>query len=207
MTKKFLVIPFILLVGLSGCGGWSKKANRTQSRRRTATKVVKPQQDDEMKLGFFDENIEDMESFVLDQESGTKDMALAHNELSEVNFSLDEPKQEPGLETQVVYFDFDSTDMRNDQKNSVNNVISKIKQWEKQGYKVVCKGHSCKWHGTRAYNLALSQQRAQCMADLCKISKNAMKVFGVGNEEPVSFENTMQGQAPNRRVEIYPISA
>ena len=214
MKKNILLVVVVLLIGLSGCFG-GKKAKKVQHRReKSAQDVAMPLSgnNEEIKIGFFDENMggfEDIEAYVLDEESPEgKDLMLAHNdELAEISFSLEEPKQQHELATKVVYFDYDSAEVQDDQKSAVDMISKKVVQWEKQGYKVVFKGHSCKWHGTRAYNIALSGQRAQCMADLCNVPKDNIKVFGVGSEEPVIFENTKEGQSPNRRVEVYAIAA
>jgi outer membrane protein OmpA-like peptidoglycan-associated protein len=209
--KKYMFLPIgMLIIALSGCVG-SKRQKSLQSRKeKTVQGIAMPLSSDNqgLKVGFFDENIasiDDLESYILDEKSCGN--YLAQDELEEVNFTLQEAKQHPELATNVVYFDYDSTHMRADQKDVARNVSKKVDQWVKQGYKVVFKGHSCKWHGTRSYNLALSGKRAQYMADLCKVPKDNIKVFGVGNEEPMTFENTKEGQSENRRVEIYPIAA
>jgi outer membrane protein OmpA-like peptidoglycan-associated protein len=68
-------------------------------------------------------------------------------------------------------------------------------------------GHACLWHGTGAYNLSLSGERAQWLADACNIAHDKVKIFGVGNEEPIVRNNTKDEQAINRRVEVYAIAA
>lgn len=208
MNKKALGLLFICIIGLSGC-----KKQKPAPKKGDSKQVNMPFSDStkNAKVSFFDADVnefEDNESFVLDEESGNKDIMVAQNSSNETELAWGHPAVQQG-QTQVVYFDYDSTQPRADQKGKLATVKNKVKEWTQQGYNVVCKGHACKWHGTRSYNVALSNQRAKWMADICKecqIPANSIKFFGVGNEEPVSNETTFESQAVNRRVEIYPVA-
>ena len=60
--------------------------------------------------------------------------------------------------------------------------------------------------GTAAVNEKLSLQRAQSVADyltVCGINVNRMTVEGKSFNEPVASNDTAEGRAQNRRVEVY----
>lgn len=200
MQKKLVCSALVLaLAGLSGC---KRNQKLTQYTKTSDQQVTMPFKGDNKntKVSFFNEdaqNFDDIDTFALDEDSlNTDGKTLAFNDT-------------PGLETETktVLFDYDSASPRKDQVSALNAVQESINDWVAKGYKVVFKGHSCRWHGTRAYNIALSQQRAQSLADMCNVAKENLSVFGVGNEEPIAFDNSKDGQAPNRRVDVYPLTA
>ena len=57
--------------------------------------------------------------------------------------------------------------------------------------------------------MILSNDRARSLADTLQVPDDKRTVLGLGYEEPVVIQDvkTKEGQAPNRRVEIYPIAA
>jgi len=201
-----IFLPILLI--LSGCGG--KKPQKVVPRKSGTVAMPAPGDDQNIQLSFFDEEVgafDDVEAFVLNNdESQDEELVLAANDTAgQLEFDLQETEADE--DTQVVFFDYDSYKIREDQKPAVVELKHQIKEWVNEGKTVVFKGHSCKWHGTRAYNLALSGQRAQWIADYCGVSKDNVKVFGVGSEEPLVFDDSQAGQGPNRRVEIYAIAA
>ncbi|MBI2775350.1 OmpA family protein [Candidatus Dependentiae bacterium] len=202
MQKKLLVFVTLFIIVLSGCG--KKKVKREHPANLAAAVDMPVPSKGQPKVSFFDEDLgafEDVETLVLDEENaqkGAKNDVLALGELDQ--------NDEDVL---VVYFDYDSPKVRDDQKAKLASVKKQVDTWVDEGKKVVVKGHSCTWHGTKDYNLALSNQRASDLAQTLvgDSAKGNVKVFGVGNEELAAFENTFEGQAPNRRVEIYAINA
>ncbi|HEX2978442.1 MAG TPA: OmpA family protein [Candidatus Babeliales bacterium] len=203
MQKKILLFVTLFIIALSGCG--KKKVKREHpANLAAAVDMPVPSKGGQPKVSFFDEDLgafEDVETLVLDEENAQK------VEKSDV-LALDEPDQSDE-DVLVVYFDYDSAKVRDDQKAKLASVKKQVDEWVDEGKKVVVKGHSCTWHGTKDYNLALSNQRASDLAQTLvgDSAKGNIKVFGVGNEELAAFENTFEGQAPNRRVEIYAINA
>lgn len=214
MKKGLLFVGCAFLLVLQGCKSpkaWIPK--RTKKDEKKVNMPLSGDKDKSTKVSFFDSTVEafeDMESFVLEQEAAdarSHVMVAQNNTASDADFTLEEHTPTVDKETQVVYFDYDSSAVRKDQKGHVKAVQDKIAEWAKKGYKVVFKGHSCLYHGTPIYNAALSNDRAFAVAKMFDLKEDVVKVFGVGNEEPVVFENTIEKQAPNRRVEIYPIAA
>ena len=59
--------------------------------------------------------------------------------------------------------------------------------------------------GSDAYNLKLSERRAEAVRDLMVqkgISASRITTHGYGKSRPVASNNTAEGRAENRRVEI-----
>ena len=120
----------------------------------------------------------------------------------------------PGKEqlAAVIYFPYDQDKPTPGQEENMQKAIVKAQEIVAEGKKVACKGHACEWgERCKVRNIPLSMQRSEKVAEYLaangNISKNAIKVFGVGSEEPVSFEHSKDGQSPNRRVEIYALAA
>lgn len=200
--KKNLFLSFLIasLVVLNGCW-WRKKKNSSELQTTSSTTQSGNKGTPGQQLAFFD-NSQDVDSFVLDEEIAQKsgDMTIALNDQAS-SATLKHPQ------AHTIYFDYDSDQIRPDQSNALKQMKKDIENWQKEGKKIVFKGHACKWHGTSSYNLALSNERAQHVAHMCKLPTEKCKVFGVGNEEPVVFDNSKNGQAANRRVEVYPTTA
>lgn len=209
-SKQLFAVLLCVLMCAAGC------------RKKTTTKVVKvsetytpeyvtlPSSDDTMSpLSFLQD---DIDAFVLAEEDTVRENMHAQSAGS-TELAWQEPQQEEKLmqDSLKLYFPYDGKLPLAHQKVSLDEVGKKAQEWNKKGMTVVCKGHSCLWHGTDAYNAALSVDRARQVAlsleTKYNIPASRIKVFGVGNEEPVTLENTMEAQGPNRRVEVYAIAA
>jgi outer membrane protein OmpA-like peptidoglycan-associated protein len=206
----FVVMAFIL----TGC-------------KKDQTKVVRVERDyahADMPLAMNNSDMvsvfdDDVEAFVLEEEglespyddSFNNDVRMAYNQPEPTVQDFTFEQLDTKDEMQTVYFSYDSKELGPEQKESLKTAVQKAQELYQAGRTICCKGHSCKWHGTRAYNLALSMNRANVIADHleheAKIPRNHIKIFGIGNEDPVALEDTKEGQAPNRRVEIYALAA
>ena len=205
-TENKVTIIFLLsaLSLISGCRQ-TKKA-KTVSESSVTVKKTTALQGSQGQSHVFDE---DIEAFVLEEEHlnpfepSHAQTAVAVNDNFE--FTIDEAESIKNQRTTVL-FDYDSSKLKPEQEIIVASDIEAKKQLVKQGQKIHCVGHACRWHGTKAYNFAKSQERAQEVAaryEHAGIPKSHIKVVAMGNEEPIVFENSKAGQAPNRRVEIY----
>ncbi len=204
-TNQSLLLLMIMAIGLAGCcrKDKCKKECSTPSRKNRGDKVVNMPVNkyakNEMKTQLFDENVD---AFVLEE-----DTLHANNDIA---WKDAEVKNEIA---QTVLFDYDSANLTAKQKAELAANIETIKQLTEEGKTVVLKGHSCRaGKASSAYNLALSNDRAHKAANMLAqagVNKDKIKVFGVGYEEPCVMEAapTKEGQAPNRRVEIYTINA
>ncbi len=109
-----------------------------------------------------------------------------------------------------VQFDFNKNDIRKDQASSVKKDIQLAKQAIASGKDVVVAGHTCQI-GSAAYNVALSQKRAEAvkkemMRDGLPAEK--VKTLGLGYEAPLVWSDSadraekIKDLAPNRRAEV-----
>jgi outer membrane protein OmpA-like peptidoglycan-associated protein len=208
-----VVLLIFIAIGLTAC-------------RKDQKKVVTENKQDyvNMPLAFGDKHDsamfdEDVEAFVLEEESiaspfdhsPENDIRLAYNqpEATVEDFTFEQLDTKDEMNT--IYFSYDSKEPSKDQRENLRKVAQKAQELYQEGRVVCCKGHSCKWHGTSAYNVALSMNRANTVASYLEneagIPRERIKIFGVGNEEPVALENSKEGQAPNRRVEVYALAA
>lgn len=101
-----------------------------------------------------------------------------------------------------VNFDFDKYNIRADARPILDEAISTLKEYNQISLSV--DGHT-DGIGTDAYNEKLSQRRAQAVADYLAnggIDSKRMTVHGFGKTHPVATNETAEGRAENRRVEL-----
>jgi outer membrane protein OmpA-like peptidoglycan-associated protein len=211
MKNHYLFLSLALISLLAGCGG-GQKIKKEESAHNSPAIPLSEKKDGAL-LSFFDDEaipaFEDVETFVLDEDSPKQDTTkLAH--ANNPSFSLEEPRHVVDKEKYVVFFDYDSNTIKDDQKSTIVSLKKEIKKWIKQGYKVVFRGHSCRWSpkADSVYNMILSNERARSLADNLQVPEDKRTIIGLGFEEPMVIQDvrTKEGQAPNRRVEIYPIA-
>ena len=102
----------------------------------------------------------------------------------------------------VLLFNFDSAKIKSEAYPMLNEASEILKQHPEINVEV--DGHTCQI-GTAAYNLNLSKKRAKAIMDYF-VSKgvNAKRLTtnGYGLTRPVASNNTKEGRAKNRRVEL-----
>jgi outer membrane protein OmpA-like peptidoglycan-associated protein len=101
-----------------------------------------------------------------------------------------------------VNFDFDKSNIRADARPILDEAVSTLKA--EGGVVIVSEGHTDS-RGTEEYNLALSRRRAQAVKDYLVaggIAADRIKVEGFGESKPVASNETEDGRAQNRRVEL-----
>lgn len=103
-----------------------------------------------------------------------------------------------------LYFDFDSAElsllMRAKLKNFIKNFIKK----NGKDKDIIIEGHTDK-RGTREYNLALGEKRAENVYNyLASVGypKRLMRYISYGEEKPINYESNEEAWAINRRVTI-----
>ncbi|GAL08001.1 OmpA family protein [Photobacterium aphoticum] len=102
----------------------------------------------------------------------------------------------------AITFGFDQTDLSATAKKALYNVSLVVKEYDKTMLNVYGFTDST---GADAYNLRLSQVRAsevsnQLMRD--GVASNRIVTKGMGEAHPIASNNSEQGRAENRRVEI-----
>jgi outer membrane protein OmpA-like peptidoglycan-associated protein len=102
-----------------------------------------------------------------------------------------------------IFFDFDKAIVKPDSKPQLDE-IAKLLKSDPQ-LRVLIVGHTDDKGGLE-YNQALSEQRAKAVVEaLVKtygVAANRLTPMGAGMASPVASNNTEEGQAKNRRVEI-----
>lgn len=106
------------------------------------------------------------------------------------------------LDQTLIYFDFDKSNVRTEFRTVLNahamNLVAN------PNMSVVLEGHADE-RGTREYNLALGERRAQSVADylmLKGVSSSQIDTVSYGEEKPLALGSTEADYAENRRVEI-----
>lgn len=105
----------------------------------------------------------------------------------------------PGAPLQDIYYEFDSTDLREDAQET----LKKNAAWMKNhpSAQVEIEGH-CDDVGTAEYNLALGAKRAQVAKEFLLnqgVSAERLVTISYGKEAPACFEPTEECRVRNRR--------
>ncbi len=98
-----------------------------------------------------------------------------------------------------VFFDFDKSDIRADQVATLEKQATWLKQFP--GVTVVIEGH-CDERGTREYNLALGERRANSHKDYLislGVDPNRIETLSYGKERPAVLGSNDAAWAQNRR--------
>jgi OOP family OmpA-OmpF porin len=106
------------------------------------------------------------------------------------------------LDSKSVRFDFDKSDIKPEYRDILNRIAGILMTLE--GYTINVYGYTDDV-GTQAYNLQLSQRRAEAVRDFlvhAGISPALMSAKGFGKSDPRVPGDSEQARAANRRVEI-----
>lgn len=101
-----------------------------------------------------------------------------------------------------ITFKTNSSDIASNFYSPLNQVSASLKQYDKTTISVV--GHTDNT-GPRQYNINLSQQRAQNVAQYITsqgVDGHRLMTQGAGPDQPVASNSTEEGRLQNRRVEI-----
>ncbi|EON76092.1 OmpA family protein [Lunatimonas lonarensis] len=101
-----------------------------------------------------------------------------------------------------ILFGFDSFALTPDSQKSVMELADILNKYPDTN--VVIEGHTDN-RGSASYNQGLSERRANSVANYLKtkgVSGDRLTTIGYGFERPVASNDTDQGRAQNRRVEI-----
>lgn len=101
-----------------------------------------------------------------------------------------------------LLFGINQADLNDNAIQSLAQLSSNLKKVNLN--KLVIQGHTDNT-GATAYNLTLSQQRAQHVADIFiqhQFNPQALKTAGFGSSKPIASNDTEDGRKQNRRVDI-----
>jgi len=111
---------------------------------------------------------------------------------------MDDPSA--GELTMVIYFDFDSSEVR----AADQDIVSRHAMQLSSGGSVRLEGHADE-RGSREYNIGLGERRSQAVRQMLLIqgvSADQISTVSFGEERPVGFGSTEADYAQNRRVEF-----
>ncbi|MFW1392105.1 OmpA family protein, partial [Vibrio parahaemolyticus] len=117
-----------------------------------------------------------------------------------------EPEPQTVTTTQMVslsaesLFGFDSSELT--YNADLESLAEQLTQYPEDKIQIV--GHTDST-GPEAYNQRLSERRAQAVADYLKrmgIAESRLSVEGQGESRPIASNDTVEGRAQNRRVEV-----
>lgn len=106
----------------------------------------------------------------------------------------------------AVLFGFDSAELSDDGKAIINERIQKYQGHTQKTADVKVVGYTDS-SGPEAYNLKLSQRRADAVAEYLdkhtRVPDDEIESVGRGEENPIADNSTREGRALNRRVVIH----
>jgi len=98
-----------------------------------------------------------------------------------------------------VFFDFDKSSLRADAKATLSKQVAWLKQYP--NYSLTVEGH-CDERGTREYNLALGEKRANSVKEFLTangVAAARVKTVSYGKERPVALGSNEAAWSQNRR--------
>jgi outer membrane protein OmpA-like peptidoglycan-associated protein len=102
-----------------------------------------------------------------------------------------------------IYFDFDKSEVKPESDPALKEIIKLLKENPSLNLYVV--GHTDNV-GDYSYNMKLSQSRAEAVVNILvskyNVNKNRLTSAGVGPLSPIASNDTEEGKALNRRVEL-----
>ncbi|MGX2042021.1 OmpA family protein [Methylocaldum sp. MU1018] len=106
------------------------------------------------------------------------------------------------IELKGVNFKYNSADLTESAKSILDGVVEQLVA-SNESRDIEVQGHASS-EGSSRYNLKLSQQRAQAVADYLKFAglKNRLYPKGYGEDYPIADNDTEAGRAKNRRVQL-----
>lgn len=111
-------------------------------------------------------------------------------------------EMEIALATTVFYFEFDRSDLSVEAREALVYHANRLK--DSPGMNIRLEGHADE-RGTREYNLALGERRAQAVERYLQVqgvSGSQMETISYGEESPVDADSSEAAYSRNRRVEI-----
>ncbi len=103
----------------------------------------------------------------------------------------------------TIYFDYDSSNIREDQRSALDENARKLREYQPEDM-VVVEGY-CDERGTIEYNLALGERRAQAIKTYlvdAGVAESRIETVSYGEEQPAVMGSDESALAQNRRAEL-----
>jgi outer membrane protein OmpA-like peptidoglycan-associated protein len=137
----------------------------------------------------------------LDLRSFQKDTSISFDiVLYPMDFLLEKQKK---VRLNNIFFDFDKYDLKPESFLELDRVVKILK--DNPDVSIHIEGHTDSI-GTEEYNLQLSRKRAESVRNYLVskgISPERITIFGFGASMPIATNQTEEGRALNRRVEVW----
>lgn len=117
------------------------------------------------------------------------------------NVEVNENSQEIKLSMRIL-FDSDEDELKSSEKKKLDKLAREFAKYPENI--VVIEGHTDS-DGAKEHNRILSEKRAKAIKSYLESKKlgiASLKAVGYGESQPIAPENTPEGKAKNRRVEI-----
>ena len=197
--KKRILVGLSMIAVLVGCGQQPEididagdqnitKVNKaTQESIKPLQKIIKVEE----------VNNTDNNNMTEEDLTDTSAVAVSNESLNDTN---DYQKLASSLSKEVVHFDFDKYNIKNNQMPIVQEVANLLKD-NKGNYTVRIEGNCDEW-GSDEYNYALGLKRAKvvknALIDL-GVDKNKLTIISYGESNPVCTAHNKECWAKNRR--------
>ncbi len=218
--KKMCSLSLLLVLFAAGCGKKKDSGKKHEASKKMAslngTEFTSDRIEDVdgvAEFAFLNDDELDDRNLVASADQIDKAEKIKHEALAKEARGENEllaTADESSLGFKRVQFDFNKNNIRQDQLDTVNADIEAAKVAVAQGKTVVVQGHTCQM-GAAAYNMSLSQQRAETVKkQMVKAGVEAdhVKTVGFGYEHPLVWSDTTDREqkivelSPNRRAEV-----
>ena len=127
---------------------------------------------------------------------------LEENLNNENNITVETVPEGLVLRLGEILFDTDSYTLKNESRETIDNIIEAIKKTYPDR-EIIVQGYTDNT-GSEEYNKTLSERRAKTVADyiLPNLNHDKLSYSGFGDKEPIAPNDTAEGRSKNRRVDI-----
>jgi len=190
--RNYLLLMTLLLValGIGGCSNQKEKGTKAAAGSSTAVTDQGPQSGTITGGNASDVNSRDYQG-VNNNPNDTTDISPA---------GLNDPNNL--LSQRIIYFDYDKAAIRPEYQVLINTHAKLLAKYPELRMRL--EGHADE-RGTREYNVALSEERAQSVKKLMQIhgaKSTQIRTIGYGEEVPIVAGHGERSWQKNRRVEI-----
>ena len=216
-TRVTILIALMAVAALSAAGCATKKYARNQVSERVTPlehrtgELEETSRRNTQDIGRLSTDISDVRGRA-DRAQSQADTALnradeANNRVTGTEQSVSDLRTNLDnytlQNTASVRFNFNSYDLTPEAKEALDQLALQIK--DRENFILEIQGFA-DWIGSDAYNNQLTQKRAEAVrryvAEQHNIALFRMHILGFGKIRPVADNNTPEGRAENRRVEL-----
>jgi outer membrane protein OmpA-like peptidoglycan-associated protein len=181
---------------ITGIGGTAYE-NNPKDPTETSMKLIRDGKELWAKLWIPNEKANDLYLTVVEKQ------AMAQQVVADAKTMATDISASGKVALYGIYFDFNKADVKPESEPTLKEITKLLQQDAKLKLYVV--GHTDNVGGLD-YNMKLSQQRAEAvvkeLVSKYKVDGTRLKALGVGPAAPVTSNDTEDGKAKNRRVEL-----